>query len=455
MFPGGIADKLGNIYEAKWLVRQFLDVVAGQAEWGRFEGIVPEYKGFEFAVRRGQHTEWHQTKINSASGNWTIGALDKEGVLKAFKARLSSSDVDRCVFVSQDPAKSLSTLAGKAATANTLDELTAALSQDQVEDFKRLVKAWSVDESTSYGWLRRSEVRVLPEKEINDTITTYCNLYFTGNGASTFPILRQYLEARFNKTLTTELVRAELPAETSVRLKDWSLLPTLRQRLQEETNHYLDTYEPFGFKASKLPRQEADELVRLILADDGPIVVLLTGIAGSGKSGVVRTLLKALARENHLHLAFRVDHHLAPTNPHQLGQELLERAESPVVTLKGLSPSQPTAAEVDIVLKLDEPEKSFSPLVRQALLGSPGWFDQLNWKGWLKRQLDFDHPDRRQSLFWWLSSVAAQRPGPVAELLEEWWKADLGRSDALLDWLSRTRQIGASPALAQFCEALT
>jgi len=28
MIPGGIADKLGNRYEAKWLVRSLMDVIA-------------------------------------------------------------------------------------------------------------------------------------------------------------------------------------------------------------------------------------------------------------------------------------------------------------------------------------------------------------------------------------------------------------------------------------------
>lgn len=69
MFPGGIADKLGNRYEAKWLVCQLLDVIAGKAEWLRFEGITRKFDGFEFAVSRGGVTEWHQTKINGSTGN--------------------------------------------------------------------------------------------------------------------------------------------------------------------------------------------------------------------------------------------------------------------------------------------------------------------------------------------------------------------------------------------------
>src|SRR5262245_60194813 len=104
---GGIASKLGNRYEAKWLVLRFLDVIGGQASWLRFEGIVEEFTGFEFALHRKGRTEWHQTKLAASKGNWTIGALAREGVLAAFGSRLAASKEDVCVFVSQDPAKDL------------------------------------------------------------------------------------------------------------------------------------------------------------------------------------------------------------------------------------------------------------------------------------------------------------------------------------------------------------
>ena len=37
MISGGIGDRLGNRYEAKWVVRCLMDVIAGKAEWLNFE----------------------------------------------------------------------------------------------------------------------------------------------------------------------------------------------------------------------------------------------------------------------------------------------------------------------------------------------------------------------------------------------------------------------------------
>lgn len=44
MFPGGISDKLGNQYEAKWLIRQLLDVISGKADWIKYEGLLHSFK---------------------------------------------------------------------------------------------------------------------------------------------------------------------------------------------------------------------------------------------------------------------------------------------------------------------------------------------------------------------------------------------------------------------------
>ncbi len=210
MFPGGISDKLDNRYEAKWLVRQLLDVIAGKAQWLRFEGVTPPFEGFEFAVRKGEATEWHQTKINATNGNWTINALKREKVLEAFKNRLNASSDDRRLFVSQDPAKHLRALVRKAETANNLAEFTEGLSNVQNHKFDQLVEAWGSGNKIAYSWLSRCEFRTLPEEELDAIIASFSDLYFTPAGASVFPELRDYVENRFNKILTTDRVKAEI-----------------------------------------------------------------------------------------------------------------------------------------------------------------------------------------------------------------------------------------------------
>jgi hypothetical protein len=299
---GGIPDKLGNTYEAKWLVGQLLDVIAGKAEWVRYEGITPEFAGFEFALKKGGVTEWHQTKSNAPNGNWTIRALERESVLSAFKRRLESSSDDRCFFVSQDPAKDFNTLIKAARISNSLEEFTKTPSPTHKNRFDQLTVAWAVEGTRR---LRLAgKVRIANVAGIRATIVSLSDLYFSPSSMSVFSVLRAYAEDHFNKVLTTEVVKTDLRNGGELGLKDWALDPTLRERVHIATDEYLRTYSPFGAGGVTIPRRQIPKLVDRMTEPDVAKLVLLTGIAGSGKSGVVRGFI-GKRRLGITHLAFR------------------------------------------------------------------------------------------------------------------------------------------------------
>jgi hypothetical protein len=74
MLAGGIADKVGNRYEALWLVDQLPDLIDGQALSVTNERFGDENDGFEFDVERTGYSEWFQSK-RQTSRSWTIGAV--------------------------------------------------------------------------------------------------------------------------------------------------------------------------------------------------------------------------------------------------------------------------------------------------------------------------------------------------------------------------------------------
>ncbi|WP_282045874.1 hypothetical protein [Roseibium album] len=354
MFGGGIADKFGNAYEARWAVRQLLDILNAKAESIRLEGISAAFKGFEFAVNHGSHIAWHQTKINTAGQNWTIRALEREGVLSAFAARLQANDRDRCVFVSQSPSADLLDLTSKASLASDFDDFNEALPKGSHIKFRSFHTTVGVTPEVAFKWLRRCDFRVIPESEITSAIETFSSLLFDCEPTEVYPALREYLEARLNRVLTTETIREDMAAVTKLRLKEWSLDPTLRQSLAEETEAYLDSYAPFGAHGHVVVRTYADELISLLCKQAGPSVVLLSGIAGSGKSGVVRDVLNKLTNAGVLHLAFRIDQNLDCRSSRDFGRTLLGREESPVTVLKGLSPDDRTVLLVDQIDAVSE-----------------------------------------------------------------------------------------------------
>ena len=354
MIPGGIADKLGNRYEAKWLVRCLMDVIADRAHWLKFEGVDVEYQGFEFAVGRGEITEWHQTKVNSPAGNWTINALKKEGVLKAFSNQLSANEEAHCFFVSQDNANDFRILTGKARKANSHDQYAEILSKKQNDLFQQLNKEWQQPDEVVFDWLTRSYIKIIPERELDSLNESYGDLYFHNGGKSAFPNLRDILENHFNKTLTGEGVRNAIKLQGLLKFKEWAFDPTIEQRLSEETEAYFQTYTPFGAGGETIARGQSATLVDEILKPGGPRLVLLTGVAGSGKSGIVRSAIKQLRELKVPHLAFRVDKYLSCGTREELGKKLTGREESPVSTLKGTYPDTTSILFIDQVDAVSE-----------------------------------------------------------------------------------------------------
>ena len=355
MIPGGIADKLGNRYEAKWLVRCLMDVIDGnKANWLNFESVETEYQGFEFAIARGEITEWHQTKINAPGGNWTLNALKREGVLKAFSNRLSTDSNAHCFFVSQNNATDFKILSDKARIANTHVQYAEILSKEQSDAFQQLQQEWPQPNEIVFDWLKRSHVRTPQASDLDSLNESFGDLYFHQGGKTAFPILRDILENYFNKTLTTETARHAVKLQGTLKFKTWAFDLTIQQRLHEETEAYLQTYTPFGAGGETIARVQSSNLIEEILNQNGPELILLTGVAGSGKSGVVRSAIGQLSERNVPHLAFRVDQYLACGTREELGKILTGREESPATTLKGTFPNSTSVLFIDQVDAISE-----------------------------------------------------------------------------------------------------
>ena len=351
-YAGGIANKHGNIYEAKWAVRQLLDVLQGDAEAIRFESIASDDQGFELSVERNGVTEHHQSKRRNSDGNWTLVRLGREGVLRSFQLKLSASQLDKCVFVSQYPAHQLDALIEKAAHAQSGSELRGSLGADAAGSLDELRRIWSVPLDTAFAWLRRIKLHVLPESEIDSHLTSHVRLFFEEQPDKVIPVLRAFLESRMNRRLTTEDIRREVRDDAQLKFKDWALDSTLGERLERQTDAYLASYLPHGISSVVIPRAEAGQALRVLCASPRKRVLILTGKAGVGKSGVARQIIEGLREDDIPCLAFRIDRMLeggGPATLDALGQQLTGRNESPVISLVGKFPDRRTVLLVDQV----------------------------------------------------------------------------------------------------------
>ncbi len=353
MISGGIANKLGNEYERKWAVLKLLDVIAGEANAIRYEGVPEEFLGFEFALHLSDSVEWHQTKINAQDANWTLNALKRNGVTDAFKRRLSADAAAKCVFVSQDPARQMRELCNKARLGNDVHEFRGATSKKDGETFDKLVEMWDIDKRNAFEWLRRCEFRTESERSIEEFIDMFGRHLLRGE-ADLIPSLSKYLVDNLNAPITTEIAREWIRKCSPFTFRPGSLDPTLGENVDAANQRYLHSYTPFGVAGQHIPRAEASHVVAKLQTADGPSLILLTGEAGCGKSGVVREVMDRLTTNSVPYLAFRIDKYLNCRSRTELGSVVLDREESPVSVLEHLAGGRPSVLIVDQIDAVSE-----------------------------------------------------------------------------------------------------
>ena len=353
MFPGGIANKLGNEYERKWAVLKLLDVVADDAKAIQYEGVSEEFRGFEFVLHRPSHVEWHQTKINAQSGNWTLKDLYAAGVIPAFGRRLSDDADARCIFISQEPARQVQEICLKVRTTNDAQEFQRAGSAKDRETFDKLARIWNTDKGTTFEWLRRCEFRTESEQSIDEAIAMYGRHMLRGD-EDLYAVLSNYLIENLNTRITTEDARKWIREVSPFSFRPASLDPTLREKVDAANRLYLQSYTPFGVAGKRIARDEADTVLAGLQAPNGPSLILLTGEAGSGKSGIVREVMDGLAANAVPHLAFRIDRFLDHGRSDEIGTRLLGVDESPVSVLENMASGERSVLVADQIDAVSE-----------------------------------------------------------------------------------------------------
>ena len=202
-------------------------------------------------------------------------------------------------------------LTEKAQLANSVEQYLDNLAEKQEESFRQIREEWGQSDEIVFDWLKRSRVEIIPDRDLDSLNESFGDLYFHQGGKSAFPNLRDLLDKHFNKKLTTEELRKAVKEQGILQFKEWAFDPSIPQRLQEETEAYLGTYTPFGMDGETIARTQADQILDELRKSDGPELILLTGVAGSGKSGVIRSVIQHLREAEIPHLAFRVDQHLS------------------------------------------------------------------------------------------------------------------------------------------------
>jgi len=347
MHSGGIADKIGNRFEATWIMRHLLQLIDGRALSVTIEKLGGEGAGFEFSLSRGSTIEWHQSKRQSSS-NWTVNRLIAEGVLGHFKAKIESDSAATCLFVSTDPVRPLKSLKEKLPAAQDVRQFEQSLSDIQQTEWQLLKEALELGSEATFDWLARCEFVTFPERELVSTLEAELSRWFGDEPLKVMGLLRRWIEddVNFNRPLG----RADLldHLETlSVTLKQYEFDRTIPGKLVAANRGYGDSYRPIGAGLFEIEREETGRLLDAIEDDDGPPRIALAGGAGSGKSAIIRKVLARLAESPRRVLAMRLDQVGQIATLADLGNVALDVADSPAVVLEQVAQGRPAVLIID------------------------------------------------------------------------------------------------------------
>lgn len=346
-FRGGVAEKLGNTFEGDWAVQQALLVIQADAQALQIEPLTTA-SGFEFILTTTAGSEYHQCKRRGPKArNWTISGIAQTGFWSSSLAKLATDPEAQFVFVSVDSAGDASRLSDHARRFDTLAEFQLALSQEDRTALSDLLKQARLDDPAAYALLRRTRFETVSETSLRATTIREARRVFRGDGANACDVLRRCLNDTLTQRLTTEELR-QLAEGRGLITRPAALDPTTLEKIAQQNRRYESSHGPLGVNGHYAPRAISQTIADEMHKGDADFIVI-TGVAGSGKSGVMRQAAQFLEAAGIPCLKLRLDSLLQFSTADELGASLFGPHESPCITLGLAAPANGFA-----VLMLDQ-----------------------------------------------------------------------------------------------------
>ena len=308
----------------------FVRMLHGDTEALRIEA--PGVEKAEFVVTTGSRREFHQAKRSHPSGKWSLAMLGTSDVrlLQAIGDQLVGNN-DRFVFVSGSDARELAELCEAARHAESTEEFESAFlaARERNKRFQRLLSFWACDIPVALERLRCVEVRTIGERDLEEKVRWGVQSLFIADPGKVLLELRKIVEDSVHRTITREDLIQEL-AQHGYRLRHLHSSEHAIVAVRAATNRYLEGARSRLIRAKLIPRAAAGTLLSRL---DGPATdSVMTGRAGSGKTGCVVEVVEGLCAQGLPVLAFRLDRVLLASTTTDLGHRL-DLEESPVLVL--------------------------------------------------------------------------------------------------------------------------
>ncbi|MAS95107.1 MAG: hypothetical protein CMO55_18075 [Verrucomicrobiales bacterium] len=342
--PGGAADKAGMIHEALWGAYALLQVVDGHADSIRIE--TPGDDGAEFQLVYHDRVEhWQAKRQVTGQETWTFQKLESEGVLQFFFEKFRVGD--KSVFASISDAPTLRILTENAFAVDSLSEFkTHFLDKTRTKQFSDLTSHLGASsEDETFAFLRSVRVEGGREQTLETWITSYCGVIFTGLGQATFGQLKSIFIESVHESLTASIILEKLK---TLGISRRHFDQNENAKITQLTDSYIAGQRAKLISGNLVERDISKKIISKLSSAAEPCDIILSGPAGTGKSGSLLEIVQALREEAIPTLAFRLDRIPPSLTTSQLGKSL-GLSESPAPVLAHAHPAVPTVLIIDQV----------------------------------------------------------------------------------------------------------
>lgn len=298
---GGAADKRGNQYERWWTLRRLLELIDGSADRLRLEP--PGAEGAEFWIEADGRRCYDQAKDVPSKGNgWTTLQL-LDGPITKLRHQLDAGYEINLVL--STPATEFKQLVDFAVASKTPDELRTLLTKKQAESFRDVTRVLECDEAMARSYLRHISVTWWGRDALLDHVRTRTALVLAGDPKANVHHLEAFCESHLHQIVNEHDIwhfLDQLGVRPNLLAGDASVV----RQLGQIGKMYVDSVRAVQ-TAQLVSRPDAADLAELLQDDSTPQVVIVDGVAGSGKSAVVAEAAAMLQDAGWLTTGLRMD----------------------------------------------------------------------------------------------------------------------------------------------------
>ena len=346
--PGGAAAKLGHRYEKWWTLSELVRMLRGETDSLRIE---PPGRWMALSSSSSPATsrEFHQAKRSHSSGKWSVATLSSSGVLGNIGALLIGNR-HRFVFVSGSDARELADLCKEASSAESLEEFKGEFlnAQKRADLHRKLLEEWNCDDRVACDVLRRTKVHTVNDRELETKVRWGLSGLFV-DVQRVLEALSLAIDDAVHRTIARDDLVDQL-AQSGYVLRKLLAPQHARQAIFDATDKYLQGARRSLIQESLIPRSATSRVVARLTGKQ-PSDCVLTGRAGTGKTGCVVEVVQELRKQRVHVLVVRMDRHMSATSPTALGHRL-DLEESPALLLAAAANADDASA-VLIVDQLD------------------------------------------------------------------------------------------------------